>query len=673
MASLEAVLDQDPNNVNLFSAGIKVGEVGAIQLQAHLRLHPQLTLLELKGSMLGRRGVEHLCQALRNHPGLRHLGLGRCQLDSHSASAVLVVMSTMGLHTLDLEWNSLGDPVAFALATYLRGPKATLLSVNLERNELRSEGASALAEALTVNTSLRNLNLAFNRIGGHACGAVRDMLKVNRTLLTLNLSMNAIYHDGAVLLAEGLCANKTLLSLSLQSNQALESFASLGAEMVWSPQLRELNFSLNRFPGNVGASFAEGLRSATGLVALSLAKCHVGEPGIAPVLEAIGYLPRLQTIDLSNVLMTERSAEGLSRLLVQCPNLCKVFLDGNRLGRIGADTIGNALHHCFNLTLLSLNGCDLGPRGVQSIALGLTSKRGLPLRTLRLQNNRMQNFGCVAVCAALSYALEEGEGSVEELDISEANSVTGECCQFLARVLHCNPKLSSVTVRGNQLADDVQASYLDLARALEFTAGVIGDPAAEQLALAAHETKSTFNVSKEVFQAPRANFNSTTDTVLGSLSMGPGHETAASFTEHMYSKEARLLSLREGSDTIVSAMAAGRNAGDLVIDSDRTYLAGLSPINVAVKRAHELHRVEDNVSLLPITETQLRQKFSELDRNNDGYLRADEFANIYSSFQLVSVDPTGKALQTLVKKSATRDGRITFEAFSMLMLRLVNM
>lgn len=196
------------------------------------------------------------------------------------------------------------------------------------------------------------------------------------------------------------------------------------------------------------------------------------------------------------------------------------------------------------------------------------------------------------------------------------------------------------------------------------------------MALAAHETKSTFNVSKEVFHAPRANFNSTTDTTLGSLNMGSGHQTADAFTERMYSKESRLQALQGNSGAMVSTISVGvRRAGDqhVAVDTNRTYMAGLSPINVAVKRSHELHRVEDNVSLLPVTEAQLRQKFSELDRNNDGYLSVDEFANIYTSFQLVSVDPTGKSLQSLVRRHATRDGRITFEAFSVLMLRLVNL
>ena len=690
MSTLEHVLHNEPDSVNLFAAGVKIGEVGAIQLQAHVRTHPRLSLLELKGSILGRRGCEHLCQAIRNHPGLRHLGLGRCNLDSLAATTVMRTLPTTQLQTLDLEWNGLGDSVAIAVADYLRSSN-TILSISLERNDIRSDGAVAIADALKSNRSLRNLNLAFNRVGVQACEAFRDMLFVNTTLLTLNLSMNAIYFDGASMLAEGLSRNRTLLSMNLQSNQAVESFAAKGAMMNYGPALKELNFGSNRFPGQAAANFAEGIRSATGLIALSLAKCHIGEPFIRPLLDAIACLAQLQTLDLTNTLITMESGECLGAMLMRCPNLANVILDDNRIGGHGATRVGEAIRACSSLTSLSMNGCEIGPHGAAAIAEGIKRKRGLPMRDVRMRSNGIQNYGCIALCAALSYMLGEAEGSLEEFDLADGNLLTGESCQFLARVLFCNARLQCVTVRNNQIAEDVQASYLDLERALTFTSGVIGDPAKEQLAMAAHETKSTFSVNKDSYSPPRTNFNGTSEAFYNPSSSAMGADGSSPYALLASGGRGSVSAISNGdgqrsrllASALTGPMAVAGGGGHMVASpsarvatierSSDIYSPGETPTVPFIKRRHELHRVEENVGLLPVTETQLRHKFSELDKNSDGFLDAEEFSRVYASFQLVDLDDHDKHLRPLVQKYAGRDGKIYFEGFSILMLRLVNM
>lgn len=686
MTTLEYVLQNESDHVNLFAAGVKIGEVGAIQLQAHIRTHPRLSLLELKGSILGRRGCEHLCHAMRNHPGLRHLGLGRCSLDKEAAVSVMRTLATTQLQTLDLEWNGLSDGVALAIADYIKS-SSTILSISLERNDIRSDGAAAIAEALCTNKSLRNLNLAFNKVGGQACEAFRKALLVNTTLLTLNLSQNAIYSDGASMLVEGLLKNRTLLSINLQSNQAVESFAALGKAMDYGPVLKELNFGSNRFPSMIAGPFAEGLRSATGLIGLSLAKCQIGEPHIRLLLDAVACLTQLQTIDLSNTLISMESGESLANMLVRCPNLAHVTLDDNRLGSHGAAKVGEALRSCACLTALSVNNCSLGPHGAASIADGLKKKKGLPMSDVRMRSNRIQNYGCLALCAALTYMLGEGEGSLEELDLADGNLITGESCQFLARVLFCNTRLQCVTVRNNQIAEDVQASYLDFEKALTFTSGVIGDPAKEQLAMAAHETKSTFSVNKDEYNAaPRTNFNGTSESYYNSNEFESNsilsNEAQSLMTDGNASNQSlgyrgRLLASAMSGPLAANSSAAARSGSPsaskvgAIQRATDVYSPGETPTVPVIKRRHELHRVDENVGLLPITETQLRQKFSELDRNNDGYLDAEEFARVYSSFQLVTLDDNDKHLRPLVQKYS-KNGKIYFEGFSILMLRLVN-
>lgn len=200
--------------------------------------------------------------------------------------------------------------------------------------------------------------------------------------------------------------------------------------------------------------------------------------------------------------------------------------------------------------------------------------------------------------------------------------------------------------------------------------------------MAAHETKSTFSVNKDTFGASRNNFNGTTDSFFEGAA-DPFSSSAANIRSSitMMNKEhgqrGRLLA-----STLSGPMALQAGGGHIVASpstrvatiqrTSDVYCPGETPTVPAIKRRHELHRVDENVGLLPVTETQLRQKFSELDRNNDGYLDLEEFTRVYSSYQLVGLEDQDKHLRPLVQKYG-KDGKIYFEGFSILMLRLVNM
>ncbi|RUP49916.1 hypothetical protein BC936DRAFT_140982 [Jimgerdemannia flammicorona] len=105
-------------------------------------------------------------------------------------------------------------------------------------NGIGENGASTLAEALKMNTSLQNLNLAVhilcthvgdlhgrnhyeqssskgNTISEKGARALAEALKMNTSLQTLNLSTNAIGGNGASALAEALKINTSLQDLDL--------------------------------------------------------------------------------------------------------------------------------------------------------------------------------------------------------------------------------------------------------------------------------------------------------------------------------------------------------------------------------------------------------------------------------------------------------------------------
>ncbi len=78
------------------------------------------------------------------------------------------------------------------------------------------EGASALAEGLRADVSVRTLNLNRQSIGDLGTAALAAALHTNTTLTALYLSSDVISDDGAVALADALRVNTTLTVFDLQ-------------------------------------------------------------------------------------------------------------------------------------------------------------------------------------------------------------------------------------------------------------------------------------------------------------------------------------------------------------------------------------------------------------------------------------------------------------------------
>jgi Ran GTPase-activating protein (RanGAP) involved in mRNA processing and transport len=100
--------------------------------------------------------------------------------------------------------------------------------VELESASIDAEGASALADALTVNTSVTKINLKDNQFGAEGASALADALKVNTTVTTVVLWNNAIGDEGASVFADALKENMSVTnSISITMQSALRAHRRL--------------------------------------------------------------------------------------------------------------------------------------------------------------------------------------------------------------------------------------------------------------------------------------------------------------------------------------------------------------------------------------------------------------------------------------------------------------
>lgn len=94
-----------------------------------------------------------------------------------------------------------------------------LKSINFSQNNIASEGAKLLGEALRTNSSIEFLDLSQNKLGVYGAHLIADSLKKNKVIKGLNLFKNNIDVDGARAVRDLIMVNESLEFLDVGHNR----------------------------------------------------------------------------------------------------------------------------------------------------------------------------------------------------------------------------------------------------------------------------------------------------------------------------------------------------------------------------------------------------------------------------------------------------------------------
>ena len=139
-------------------------------------------------------------------------------------SSVSVTTSNAKEFRVYLRSCSLGDAGTKSLMQSIYrsiGPHSTVnthLLIVLEKNEIREEGASHIAELLNSTSIVSELWLGGNPIGDKGLQTIFDALKQNKTLKELGVSDCGMTDTGVASLADALHTNNTLKTLFIYGN-----------------------------------------------------------------------------------------------------------------------------------------------------------------------------------------------------------------------------------------------------------------------------------------------------------------------------------------------------------------------------------------------------------------------------------------------------------------------
>eukprot|EP00041_Stephanoeca_diplocostata_P038425 m.1515580 g.1515580 ORF g.1515580 m.1515580 type:complete len:189 (+) comp25217_c0_seq22:732-1298(+) len=157
-----------------------------------------------------------LGEGLRYNNTLRVVRLARCRINDEGAEALAMALveENTSVQELDMSSNGFGSDAMQAFAWAIDGKN--LVSLTLRSCDLRHDDVPVLLGALPANSTLRELDLRFNKIGDKGASHLADLLRENDGLTHIDLRNNKIGHEiGYTALALALTENTSVLALEL--------------------------------------------------------------------------------------------------------------------------------------------------------------------------------------------------------------------------------------------------------------------------------------------------------------------------------------------------------------------------------------------------------------------------------------------------------------------------
>ena len=361
------------------------GVLNDFQRKMAVKLAECIPLDECELSTSTTRALLFFSEYLRGSCTLRkiHLSLDAEDFSSLEIKALAQALRTNCVLThLDLDTAfDVGDEIAVALSEALESSTTlTHLCFSCNTHTLTGpSGASALARALTKNSTLKCLVLGSNFIRESGARAFADALRINSTLTQLDLSFNYIGDLGTEAICKALQSNHVITHLDLGYNTIDDSGAEALAGALQSPatQLSHLDLTRCEITSLGVESIAGALQTNRSLTYLSLEASDISCSATA-LAEAIQLNRTLTHLDLSRSGVGDLGTEAICKALQSNHVMTYLDLSGSTIGNSGAEALAGALQSpATQLSYLHLRMCHITSLGVEILAGALQTNRSL--------------------------------------------------------------------------------------------------------------------------------------------------------------------------------------------------------------------------------------------------------------------------------------------------------
>lgn len=439
---------------------------------------PELKELELYHSTIRDIGLNAIVDALSSNNKLKTLILTGLFNDAEVSGIAEALQTNRSITKLVFQHIYIGITMGQAIAA--------LLSTNdvIEEFRLRSVlggGVSFIGEALSSNRGLKRLYVEVERQISDNRDTVKALgkgLESNRTLRELEL-MGVIGNEGATAIAGALSNNSSLKSLRLESHQiGTAGVSALAAALTKNETLEELVLgSVHQIGIEEGEAIAEALASNHGLRMLDLSGNYINPAGVIAIGEglktnvtlkklSLGILPDESVQAIASAL---RSNNTLKVLTIYCScdmsgiaaaallandTLEELNLNGYGIRNDWVKVFASALSTNATLKQLYLSHCGIADEGAMAIAAALRTNN--TLKRLSLDGNNITDRAAEVIVASLS-----NNAALKELDLGIYCGISNEAAGGVAATLITNTTLRMLSCKLNYFRFRVDRSVYD--------------------------------------------------------------------------------------------------------------------------------------------------------------------------------------------------------------------
>lgn len=617
----------------------KIGPQGAAAISAALKVNTKLKTLVLARNKLREAGTQALCQGLASAScTITVLDVSGNSINKEGGDALAAIfMQNKSLESISIANNYISDSIpAIALGLCKRGVSARM--VDLSRNRISGDICKKMSQVLEgFRFSIACLSVEGNPIGDSGLVALFHAVR-GTNLQYLELSACGLTSHSGVVIADMIASCSLLNSLQLDGNDlGDDAITEVATAYGNSSTMGSINLERTNM-GSVGClAMAAAIRKQKKTRALRLAENHKLAPkDILAVLDSLATIPTLEHLDLSDLRLvdSEPLLRGLVAVFVSNEHLKSISLEHNPIAEGFPNQV---ITREFALALLDMSAAkELG--GNASGTAASNTSTGDAMMTIN-----------------------KSQSGVNASGTSAANNNNSKRYQGIAASPASDRNISS---NGGNAS----------------TSGAVVNTAARLLATTFRPAWATTVPMEHRSSHDNAKISLADDDFAEDATRVPLVPHPHSLYSTMYPGYGRdrfsnMIGIASNGDSMPYTVNTSKGAPTPFIPRmDGEALVRAAPRRHMKYSPYSLIALECNPGGLPVTEDQLRQKFSELDVEGNGYLDRLEFKKMYLSFQSYGLPVTERSLDEIMRKHFAGDERrINFDEFSVCMLRLAQL
>lgn len=324
------------HQINLSQRFLSVND--SLLIKNAIRENPQLSVLKLSYNNLGDEGAIIIAQAMVQD-GVQHKSLS----------------------LLDLGFNGIGDKGCAALALQAVAGNLTLQKLYLAGNQIREEGAIAIAGAILHGCGLVSLHVTANKLGPVGIKALAGAIAERDARPVVSDSSEITHRIKTV--EEFYCGN---------TNMESSGFMQLSSMLLSNSNLRILSLSNNGVDDRDMALLAQALtrNKEVPLKTLQLSFNEISCVGVECLMNAVWGSKTLREIKLDNNKVRDRGAQ-LCAVVLTSIDLEVLDLGFNKITTVGVRALMKSISENSSLRSLTISGLPLDINASKAVSYAL--------------------------------------------------------------------------------------------------------------------------------------------------------------------------------------------------------------------------------------------------------------------------------------------------------------